>query len=80
MPLYDYNCEKCGGFRRFRPMSESGDAQTCPICAAPSRRSLTAPYLAGGDLLGLASGGGRPGARGSWRTACGFGCAHPGCG
>ncbi len=80
MPLYDYSCENCGNFREFHPMSESDAAQVCPICSAASERVLSAPYLAGGDMLGLASGGRRPSGGGSWRAACGLGCLHASCG
>lgn len=74
MPLYDYRCERCGGFRMFRPMSESGAAAPCPRCAASSERVLTTPFLAGGDAPAAPSSGSQ--ARGGFRHACGFGCAH----
>lgn len=83
MPLYDYHCEGCGGFRAFRPMAESAQAAPCPRCSAPAARLLAAPMLGGapavpsgwlgGRAAGAAGGGG-------WRRACGFGCGHPGCG
>jgi putative FmdB family regulatory protein len=45
MPLYDYICERCGSFREWRSLAESGDAVPCPGCAAPAPRAISAPYL-----------------------------------
>jgi putative FmdB family regulatory protein len=81
MPLYDYRCGNCGDFREFHPMSESGELQVCPLCRSPSVRTLSAPYVSGNDMFGLSTPGRRPNGTGSsWRTACGFGCSHSGCG
>lgn len=46
MPLYDYACGTCGPFRDWRPMSEARAPVDCPVCAEPSRRTVTAPFLA----------------------------------
>jgi putative FmdB family regulatory protein len=46
MPLYDYSCAACGGFRVFRPLRESSLPADCPACAAPCQKLVTAPFLA----------------------------------
>ncbi|HSA81041.1 MAG TPA: zinc ribbon domain-containing protein [Geminicoccaceae bacterium] len=46
MPLYDYCCAECGGFRMWRRMSEAGDPAACPSCDTPARRTMVAPNLA----------------------------------
>lgn len=46
MPLYDYSCAKCGGFRAWRRMSEADDPEACPSCSEPAARSVVAPSLA----------------------------------
>ncbi|MBS0447734.1 MAG: zinc ribbon domain-containing protein [Proteobacteria bacterium] len=80
MPVYDYECGRCGAFRERRPMAESAAPQPCPDCGGASPRMLAAPFLAGSG-----SPGGSPGplggaGRGSWRAMCGFGCTHANCG
>ena len=45
MPTYDYLCDTCGAFERRRPMAESSELATCPICHASASRMLTAPRL-----------------------------------
>jgi putative FmdB family regulatory protein len=46
MPLYDYHCSACGGFRAWRRMSEAAEPADCPGCAAPAARAVAAPNLA----------------------------------
>lgn len=44
MPVYEYACERCGGFAAARPMSQYREPQPCPGCGAPAPRALlTAP-------------------------------------
>jgi putative FmdB family regulatory protein len=45
MPLYDYNCPDCGGFRAWQRMSEAADPVECPGCARPASRLVVAPSL-----------------------------------
>jgi putative FmdB family regulatory protein len=45
MPLYDYHCESCGPFRRFRSIAERAAPLDCEECGAPAARTLTAPQL-----------------------------------
>ena len=45
MPVYDYNCAKCGPFESSRPMKESSEPAACPQCAALTARVLVAPSL-----------------------------------
>lgn len=46
MPLYDYHCPDCGGFRAWRRMEEARDPAACPDCQAPAARAVAAPSLA----------------------------------
>jgi putative FmdB family regulatory protein len=47
MPVYDYQCDRCGPFTEMRPMAECDLPHDCPECgdAAP-RAFLSVPYLA----------------------------------
>ncbi len=76
MPLYDYFCADCGGFRKMVRMADSDQAQPCPGCAAPAQRILVTPFLAGRGDADHAPGPRVPGGGGSWRSLCGFGCPH----
>jgi putative FmdB family regulatory protein len=76
MPLYDYSCDRCGGFRQFRPMSESRAAQACPVCGTACERPLSAPFLSGClPVDGMPRPRNAQG-RVPWRAACGLGCSH----
>jgi putative FmdB family regulatory protein len=46
MPLYDYHCPDCGGFRAWRSMTEARDPTDCPSCNRPALRAMVAPNLA----------------------------------
>ncbi|MGI9489404.1 MAG: FmdB family zinc ribbon protein [Geminicoccaceae bacterium] len=46
MPLYDYHCQDCGGFRSWQSMSESGADVACPDCHELAGRLVSAPSLA----------------------------------
>ena len=47
MPVYDYECDKCGVFTALRPMSKSAEACQCPDCGSMSERVfLTVPNFA----------------------------------
>lgn len=45
MPLYDYECRRCGPFREWRKMSDYEKPMKCPDCGKPSRRSMATPVL-----------------------------------
>jgi putative FmdB family regulatory protein len=45
MPLYAYDCDRCGPFQEWRSMSESGDPFPCPRCRRKARRAISAPRL-----------------------------------
>lgn len=45
MPLYDYECGRCGPFRDWRPMSEWEAPVPCPECSALAPRLAAAPML-----------------------------------
>ena len=47
MPVYDYECTRCGPFTEMRPMAEADRSHECPQCGEDAPRTyLTAPYLA----------------------------------
>jgi putative FmdB family regulatory protein len=47
MPVYDYQCDRCGAFTEMRPMAECDLPHDCPVCGAESPRAfLSVPYLA----------------------------------
>lgn len=46
MPLYDYICATCSGFRAWRPMSEAAAPGACPTCGKPAPRAVAAPQIA----------------------------------
>ena len=48
MPLYEYLCDRCGGFAETRPLAEFADPQPCPGCGALAPRALTVPSLGAG--------------------------------
>ena len=45
MPLYEYQCETCGPFRDWQPMSRSEESGACRSCGGPARRLVSAPFL-----------------------------------
>ena len=48
MPVYDYQCDRCGPFSVMRPMAECEQPGKCPHCGRDATRAyLTAPYFAG---------------------------------
>lgn len=46
MPIYEYECERDGGFELERPMSQSSEPGACPTCGGAGRRILSLPRLA----------------------------------
>jgi putative FmdB family regulatory protein len=42
MPIYEYHCLEHGLFEEMRPMHRSSEGADCPLCAALSRRVLSA--------------------------------------
>ena len=45
MPLYDYECRKCGPFEEWRGMDAFDKPARCPECGKPARRAVAAPRL-----------------------------------
>lgn len=45
MPIYDYECARCGGFSAWGAMRTSDAPATCPGCGARAARVISAPYL-----------------------------------
>ncbi|EIP98390.1 putative regulatory protein, FmdB family [Opitutaceae bacterium TAV1] len=46
MPLYNYECTRCGPFVSFRLIDERDAPAACPECRRAARRVITAPNLA----------------------------------
>lgn len=45
MPLYDYDCPRCGPFRAWRTMSEFEKPAKCPECRKSAARAIATPTL-----------------------------------
>jgi putative FmdB family regulatory protein len=46
MPIYDFDCERCGSFAVMRGMAERNRPCQCPECGALASRIVSAPALA----------------------------------
>lgn len=46
MPNYEYECQTCGTFTEFRPISQRDLPACCAICDASAPRAVSAPNLA----------------------------------
>lgn len=74
MPIYDYQCEKCGA--RFEALVGAGETPACPDCGSKKlERELSTP-----GRVGLAAKGGGLQC-GKDTPCCGAAepCAKPGC-
>lgn len=47
MPIYEYQCDRCGTFSNSIPMSRAAEPAACPECGAGSPRIISAPFVAG---------------------------------
>jgi len=45
MPLYEYECTRCGPFRDWRSMSEFEKPAKCPDCGRAAPRAIATPTL-----------------------------------
>ncbi len=45
MPLYDYECERCGPFRSWQSIDQATSPAACSECGKASLRSVSAPNL-----------------------------------
>jgi putative FmdB family regulatory protein len=46
MPLYEYECESCGGrFERIRKFSDPPLEEPCPTCGGPIRKLISSPAI-----------------------------------
>lgn len=45
MPIYSYDCERCGTFSAIRSISDYDAKAECPHCGTPSGRSMAVPFL-----------------------------------
>ena len=46
MPIYAFECARCGPFELHRPVADAGIPVTCPVCSTEARRRFTPPGLA----------------------------------
>jgi putative FmdB family regulatory protein len=46
VPIYAFECSRCGPFDLSRPMAQASDPAACPGCSASARRLYTPPGLA----------------------------------
>ena len=46
MPLYEYQCEECGGrFERIRKFSDPPLDELCPRCGGPIKKLISSPAI-----------------------------------
>ncbi len=46
MPLYEYQCEQCGGrFERIRKFSDPPLDEPCPKCGGPIKKLISSPAI-----------------------------------
>jgi putative FmdB family regulatory protein len=45
MPVYEFECERCGSFDQFRDHRSAAEPMACPSCGAPARRRYSGVYL-----------------------------------
>jgi putative FmdB family regulatory protein len=46
MPLYEYQCDECGGrFERIRKFSDPPLDEPCPKCGGPIRKLISSPAI-----------------------------------
>jgi putative FmdB family regulatory protein len=58
MPLYEYQCRKCGySFEELRPMKDADKAMECPKCHSMKTERQFSTFAAGGCGPGAASRG-----------------------
>ena len=53
MPIYDYDCGRCGPFSAMQPMARFQESCACPVCGAEASRTIvSAPAIASINLGG----------------------------
>ena len=45
MPLYEYECARCGPFTHLRAMAGRAEPADCPECGGVGARVLSAPHV-----------------------------------
>ncbi|MHB1304896.1 MAG: FmdB family zinc ribbon protein [Acidiphilium sp.] len=46
MPVYEYECARCGAFEASAPLAAYDQPRSCPGCGAPAPRGIASPLLA----------------------------------
>jgi putative FmdB family regulatory protein len=72
MPVYDYECARCGTFETARRIAERDDPAACPGCGANAARvTVGAPSIGGGKAASAGAGSDDAGSYGmSHRGGC----------
>ncbi|WP_284946584.1 FmdB family zinc ribbon protein [Acidisoma cladoniae] len=74
MPLYDYDCARCGTFTEFAGMAAFAAPRDCPTCGTATPRNLIAsPSLRGAAVTVMP--GRKPGTPSRHAGSCG--CCGP---
>jgi putative FmdB family regulatory protein len=50
MPLYDFKCETCGNFEKWRSLAEADTPVLCPTCETVAKRIFSPPMILTGKL------------------------------
>ena len=46
MPIYNYECGRCGPFEAWAPVMDASSPSPCPECGKTGLRQLAVPHLA----------------------------------
>ena len=75
MPLYEYNCSRCGTFATVRSVAECGRPAECPVCGGRAKKIFSVV-----NLRPMSSTNRRAWERNEQSAhaphLCGAGCAH----
>ena len=61
MPSYEYLCDRCGPFDRWRDHRDASAAMSCPGCGEPARRVFSVPAARSARSMRLLTGVGAEG-------------------
>jgi len=57
MPIYEYECEKCGEkFEKFCSINESGKTVPCPACGGKDVHKVFSAFGISGSVSGCSTG------------------------
>jgi putative FmdB family regulatory protein len=61
LPLYEFICDGCGPFERWRDHRQAAQAMACPACGQPARRIFSTPAARAPRAMRLMTGVGPEG-------------------